>query len=121
MAASPPAATSGPPPVPMPAPEPAAGGGSLPFVLGGVGVSLLLAGVASFFASPDPDGLESVAEEQGFLGQATDHLFGGFALADYGEVGGIPVGVAGIVGVALTLIVAGAIAYAARTRGRTKV
>ncbi|TXK35738.1 energy-coupling factor ABC transporter permease [Nonomuraea sp. C10] len=100
------------------APEPAAGVGSLPFLLGGLGVTLLLAGVVSFFASPHPDGLESVAEEQGFLGQATDHVFGGFALADYGEVGGIPVGVAGIVGVALTLIMAGVIAYAARARGR---
>lgn len=97
---------------------PAARGGGLPFLLGGLGVTLLLAGVVSFFASPDPDGLEAVAEEQGFMERAADHLFGDFALADYGEVGGIPVGVAGIAGVALTLIAAGVIAYAARTRSR---
>lgn len=97
---------------------PAARGGGLPFLLGGLGVTLLLAGVMSFFASPDPDGLEAVAEEQGFMERAADHLFGDFALADYGEVGGIPVGVAGVAGVALTLIAAGVIAYAARTRSR---
>ncbi|HLU71430.1 MAG TPA: energy-coupling factor ABC transporter permease [Nonomuraea sp.] len=97
---------------------PATRGGGLPFLLGGLGVTLLLAGVMSFFASPDPDGLEAVAEEQGFMERAADHLLGDFALADYGEVGGIPVGVAGVAGVALTLIAAGVIAYAARTRSR---
>src|SRR5690606_20174130 len=100
---------------------PAARGGGLPFLLGGLGVTLLLAGVVSFFASPDPDGLEAVAEEQGFMERAADHLLGDFALADYGEVGGIPVGVAGVAGVALTLIAAGVIAYAARTRSRASV
>ncbi|MGI5268895.1 energy-coupling factor ABC transporter permease [Nonomuraea sp. CA-218870] len=103
------------------APEPARSGAGRPFALAALGLTLLLAGVVSFFASPDPDGLESVAEEQGFLGQATDHLFGGSPLGDYGEVGGIPVGVAGIIGVALTLLVAAAVAYAARRRDRAKV
>ncbi|MFG1941628.1 energy-coupling factor ABC transporter permease [Nonomuraea sp. NPDC048826] len=103
------------------APERAPARTGRPFVLGGIAVSLLLAGIVSFFASPDPDGLESVAEEQGFLSQATDHLFGGSPLGDYGEVGGIPVGIAGIIGVALTLLATAAIAHAARGRGRTKV
>jgi cobalt/nickel transport system permease protein len=102
------------------APEPAAKGGALPFVLGGIGVSLLLAAFVSPFASSDPDGLESVAEEQGFADRATDHLFGDFALGDYGEVGGIPVGVAGVIGVAITLLVSAAIAYAVRRRGRSE-
>ncbi|MEV0596829.1 energy-coupling factor ABC transporter permease [Nonomuraea cavernae] len=99
----------------------ATGGGIRPFLLGGLGVTAVLAGVVSFFASSSPDGLESVAEEKGFLGQATDHLFGSWALADYGDVGGIPVGVAGILGVGLVLLIAGAVVYAARGRDRVKV
>ncbi|MGW6495821.1 energy-coupling factor ABC transporter permease [Nonomuraea angiospora] len=101
--------------------EPAAAPGRLkPFLLGGVGLTLVLAGVVSFFASSSPDGLEAVAENKGFLGQATDHLVT-WGLADYGEVGGIPVGVAGIVGVGLVLLIAGAVAYAARGRDAAKV
>ncbi|MEV4292629.1 energy-coupling factor ABC transporter permease [Nonomuraea bangladeshensis] len=102
------------------APEPVAaapaGGRLKPFLLGGVGVTLVLAGLVSFFASPDPDGLEAVAENQGFGGQAGEHAFGGWALADYGEVGRIPVGIAGIIGVGLVLLIAGAVAFAARNR-----
>ncbi|TMR23227.1 cobalt ABC transporter permease [Nonomuraea turkmeniaca] len=104
------------------APEPApVRGAGRPFLLGGIGVTLVLAGLVSFFASSSPDGLESVAESKGFLDRATDHVFSGWALADYGEVGGIPVGVAGIVGVGLVLLVAGGVAYAARSRDRIKV
>ncbi|WP_062431367.1 energy-coupling factor ABC transporter permease [Herbidospora daliensis] len=87
-----------------------------PFLIGGGIVALLLAGVVSFFASSSPDGLERVAEDEGFLGAATDHSFGGFFLADYGDVGGIPVGVAGIIGVAITLLVGGAILWAVRQK-----
>ncbi|MFI6501934.1 energy-coupling factor ABC transporter permease [Nonomuraea typhae] len=90
--------------------------GAGPFVLGGLGVTAILAGVVSFFASASPDGLERVAEDKGFIDQATDHLFGAWALADYGEVGGIPVGVAGIIGVGLTLLAGGGLAYAVRKR-----
>jgi cobalt/nickel transport system permease protein len=71
--------------------------------VGALLLTLLLAGVASFFASSNPDGLEYVAEDQGFIDSAKDHFFGSFALADYGDVGGIPVGVAGIIGVVLVL------------------
>lgn len=39
-------------------------------VAGGVVVALLIGILAVFFASPSPDGLESVAEEVGFLGAA---------------------------------------------------
>jgi len=71
----------------------------------GLAVTLLLAGVASFYASGSPDGLEHVAEEQGFLDTARDHAFGDLPLADYGDVGGIPVGLAGLLGVAATVLV----------------
>jgi cobalt/nickel transport system permease protein len=59
----------------------------------------------SFFASSNPDGLEYVAEQEGFIESAEDSAVGGFTLADYGEVGGIPVGVAGLIGVGLTILV----------------
>ncbi|MGW3351640.1 energy-coupling factor ABC transporter permease [Nonomuraea rubra] len=102
--------------------RPVATGGALkPFLLGGVGVTLVLAGLVSFFASSSPDGLEAVAENKGFIDQAADHLFGEWALADYGEVGGIPVGVAGIIGVGLVLLIAGAVAWAARSRNKIRV
>ena len=72
-------------------------------VIGGGLAALVLAGVVSFYASASPDGLEYVAGENGFLETARDHLFGDFALAGYGGVGGIPVGVAGLLGVVLTI------------------
>jgi cobalt/nickel transport system permease protein len=74
-------------------------------VAAGLAATLLLAGVASFFASGSPDGLERVAEEQGFIDTARDHAFGHLPLADYGDVGGIPVGLAGLLGVTVTVLV----------------
>ncbi|MEV1248791.1 energy-coupling factor ABC transporter permease [Nonomuraea sp. NPDC049750] len=102
-------------------PVPAARGPLRAFLLGGLGLTLVLAGIVSFFASSNPDGLEAVAENHGFLDQATHHVFGSWALADYGDVGGIPVGVAGIIGVGLVLLIAGGVAYAARGRERARV
>ncbi|MGH8776729.1 MAG: energy-coupling factor ABC transporter permease [Jiangellaceae bacterium] len=84
-------------------------------LLGGGLVALVLAGVVSFFASGNPDGLEYVAGEKGFLETARDHLFGDFAFADYGEVGGIPVGVAGVLGVVVT-VAAGVLIFRAVSR-----
>jgi cobalt/nickel transport system permease protein len=74
-------------------------------VLTGAAVTLFLAGVVSSFANSNPDGLEHVAGEHGLLATARDHLLGGFGLADYGAVGGIPVGLAGIIGVLITVAV----------------
>jgi cobalt/nickel transport system permease protein len=83
---------------------PVGGRSPWPLVAAGLGVALLFAGVLSFFASSNPDGLEYVAGDQGFLEQAQDSAVGEFLLADYGEVGGVPVGVAGLVGVGLTIL-----------------
>src|SRR5690606_19500552 len=82
---------------------PKARGGLRPLLISGGLASLLLAGVVSFFASGHPDGLEYVAESEGFIDTAREHALGGFALADYGEVGGIPVGLAGVLGVLVTV------------------
>jgi cobalt/nickel transport system permease protein len=76
-----------------------------PIVAGGLGVALVLAGALSFVASSNPDGLEYVAGSKGFLDAARDSAVGGWLLADYGEVGGIPVGVAGLIGVGLTILI----------------
>jgi cobalt/nickel transport protein len=80
------------------------------YVIGFI-VSLFLAGVVSFYASSSPDGLEKVAEDIGFIETAKDHSNADGALADY-SVKGIEnertsVGVAGIIGVIGTAVVAG--------------
>lgn len=90
------------------------------FLPAGVLVAALLAGIVSFYASSSPDGLERVAEDKGFIGQARDHALGEQPLADYGEVGGIPVGVAGLVGVGVTLAVGGGLFFAVRRRNQGK-
>lgn len=80
------------------------------FYVGGLLVSLLLAGVVSFYASSHPDGLEKVAEEIGFIETAKDPATAGSALADYGVAGveneRASVGIAGVLGVAATGAVA---------------
>lgn len=76
------------------------------FYIGGLLVSLVLAGFVSFYASSNPDGLEKVADEIGFIETAEDPATAGSALADYGVAGveneRASVGVAGVIGVAAT-------------------
>jgi cobalt/nickel transport protein len=80
------------------------------FYFGGALLSLLLAGIVSFYASSHPDGLEKVAEEIGFIETAKDPATAGSALADYGVAGveneRASVGIAGVIGVAATGAVA---------------
>lgn len=80
-----------------------------PVLVAGGTVTLLLAGVVSFFADPSPDGLEHVAQERGFLATARDHALADLPLADYGAVGGIPVGAAGVLGAVVTVLAGWAI------------
>jgi cobalt/nickel transport protein len=81
------------------------------FYISGFILSLFLAGVVSFYASSSPDGLEKVAEDIGFIETAKDHSNAGGALADYGVKGieneRASVGVAGVIGVIGTAVVAG--------------
>ena len=81
------------------------------FYIIGFIVSLFLAGVVSFYASSSPDGLEKVAEDIGFIDTAKDHTNADGALADYGVKGidneRASVGVAGVIGVIGTAVVAG--------------
>ena len=67
-------------------------------------VTLIAAGIISYFASPHPDGLERVAENHGFLDKAKQPIWTSW-IPDY-EVPGIKspivkIGLAGIIGVAL--------------------
>ncbi|WFE24124.1 PDGLE domain-containing protein [Solwaraspora sp. WMMD937] len=102
------------------------------FVLAGLFVSLLLAGVVSNFASGSPDGLDS-ASTQGceFDGEeivggacmssgAQDHELADSPFADYGltavDNGFVGTAVAGAVGVLLTFAVAGGLFWLTRSR-----
>lgn len=84
---------------------------SMWWVIGvGIAISLLAAGVVSYYASGDPDGLEKVAEEQGFIEQATDSANATLPTADYGIAGveseRLSVGLAGVLGVVVMIVVA---------------
>jgi cobalt/nickel transport system permease protein len=91
------------------------------FVLGGCLVALVFAAVVSQFAAPDPDGLESVAEETGFLESGTDHTLADTMFADYATTGisneALSLAIAGIVGTLVTLAVAFGIFTAFRDKG----
>jgi cobalt/nickel transport system permease protein len=88
------------------------------FVGFGLLVVVLIAVVASGFASSDPDGLEKVAIDEGFAETAEDSAAAGSPLADYGVEGieneRVGVGVAGLVGVAITIVVTVGLLYGVR-------
>lgn len=86
-----------------------------------LGVTLLIAGVASYYASAHPDGLEAVAEKTGFADRAGDHRTADGPLADYQTKGvdneRVSGGLAGVIGVGVTLAVAGGLFWVVRRRG----
>jgi hypothetical protein len=90
----------------------------------GLLVALLVAGVLSGFASGDPDGLERVSIDEGFDETAQDHTLADSPLADYTVAGvedeRLSTGLAGIVGVAITLILSGALFYGIRLYGKAR-
>lgn len=75
------------------------------FLVSGVLIVLAIALLVSPFASSDPDGLEAVADRQGFADAASEPAVKG-PLADYGVAGideeRVSTGVSGAVGVLLT-------------------
>jgi len=75
----------------------------------GLVVSVLVAGVLSFYASGRPDGLTHVAESLGFASTARSSATSGSPLADYAVSGvhdnRLSGGLAGIIGVAVTGLV----------------
>ncbi|MEV7284245.1 energy-coupling factor ABC transporter permease [Streptomyces sp. NPDC093252] len=90
------------------------------FLLSGLVVSLLLAGVVSFYASANPDGLERVAEDKGFADSAEEHANADSPLADYGvrdiDNARLSGGLAGVIGVGATVVAGGAVFWAIRRR-----
>jgi cobalt/nickel transport protein len=103
------------------------------FFLGFLAVALLVAGALSSFASPHPDGLDTVTlqgcqvvetdageqlEGTCIAQNAADHALAGSPLADYAVGGGEgTVGPAGVIGVLVTLVVAGGLFWVLRRRG----
>jgi cobalt/nickel transport protein len=103
------------------------------FILGGLLVALLLAGVASNFASGSPDGLDS-ASTKGCTLDGNGEITGGTCMAqnakdsevadspfaDYGISGidnsFLSTGLAGVAGVLLTFAIGGGIFWLARRR-----
>jgi cobalt/nickel transport protein len=83
-------------------------------------VSLLVAGVASYYASAHPDGLEYVAEQTGFIDSAEDSATSDSPLADYQTEGvddaRISGGLAGVIGVVVMLVLSSGLFWAVRRR-----
>jgi cobalt/nickel transport protein len=90
------------------------------FAIVAILVCLVLAGVVSFYASSQPDGLNKVAADKGLTGNEQQSAASGSPLAGYAtedvddeRLGG---GLAGVVGVASVLLIAGGVAFAVRRR-----
>lgn len=93
------------------------------FIISGLVVAAALVIFVAPLASGDPDGLERVAEDTGFIASAEDHPVGG-PLADYGVEGveseAAGTIVAGLIGVGLTFAVGlGVLALIRRNRQPT--
>jgi hypothetical protein len=90
------------------------------FVLIGLAVTAVLAGVVSGFASSSPDGLERVAEDEGFLDQGQDHDLADSPVADYSVRGvdnsRLSTGLAGLIGITVTFAVGYGVLFLVRRR-----
>jgi cobalt/nickel transport system permease protein/cobalt/nickel transport protein len=93
------------------------------FLVVGFLVALLLAGVVSYYASGSPDGLNRVAQDNGFAHTARRHQAAGSPLAGYRtrgvEDGRLSTGLAGVLGAVVVLGLAGGLAFAVRRRVST--
>lgn len=91
------------------------------FLIVGLLLCLLVAGVGSYYASSHPDGLERVAASTGFDDSAEDSAVSDSPLADY-EVEGVEEerlsgGLAGILGVAIMAVLSMGLFWVIRRRG----
>jgi cobalt/nickel transport system permease protein len=89
----------------------------------GLAAALVLAGFVSFYASANPDGLEKVAADKGIDEKVQEHGAADSPLADYGvkdvENARISGGLAGVIGVGVTVVIGSGIFWAVRPRRRT--
>ncbi|GAA3929911.1 energy-coupling factor ABC transporter permease [Streptomyces gulbargensis] len=99
---------------------PASSGSPKKLWIGGAVTALVLAGFVSFYASASPDGLEKVAADQGIDATAEEHAAAGSPLADYGvegvEAERLSGGLAGVIGVGVTLAAGTGVFWAVRRR-----
>ncbi len=83
-------------------------------------VSLLLAGIASYYASAHPDGLNYVAEKTGFIDAETTHASSDSPFAGYSTTGvdddRLSGGLAGVVGVLVMLVLSTGLFWGLRRR-----
>ncbi|MGW2208056.1 energy-coupling factor ABC transporter permease [Streptomyces sp. NPDC001781] len=86
----------------------------------GLVTSLVLAGFVSFYASANPDGLEKVAHDKGIDRKTEPHHSADSPLADYGvkDVANARLsgGLAGVIGVGVTVVAGSAVFWAVRRR-----
>ncbi|MFE7756741.1 energy-coupling factor ABC transporter permease [Streptomyces sp. NPDC057429] len=105
---------------PAAAPAPAAPRPTRTVWATGLAAALVLAGFVSFYASGDPDGLEKVAADQGIDEKVREHGAAGSPLADYGvedvENARISGGLAGVIGVGVTVAAGSGVFLAVRRR-----
>ncbi|GAA1918244.1 energy-coupling factor ABC transporter permease [Streptomyces durmitorensis] len=91
--------------------------------IAGLVTSLVLAGFVSFYASANPDGLEKVAHDKGIDKKAEEHATSDSPLADYGVKditdSRLSGGLAGVIGVGVTVVAGSAVFWALRRRRTT--
>lgn len=91
------------------------------FVVTGLLAALLVAGVASYWASGHPDGLQHVAQQAGFADEAKGSATDDSPLSGYKVRGiendAVSRGLAGVLGAVVVLVIAGGLTYAVRRRG----
>ncbi|MFI5663345.1 energy-coupling factor ABC transporter permease [Streptomyces sp. NPDC051684] len=108
--------------VDAPAPEaaPVAARSSRKVWIIGLAASVVLAGFVSFYASANPDGLEKVAHDKGIDKKTEEHASADSPLADYGVKditdARLSGGLAGIIGVGVTVVAGTGIFWALRRR-----
>ena len=90
----------------------------------GLLVAIAVAVGVSQFASTSPDGLEFVAEQEGFAGTVEDHDLADGPLAEYGQGltdnDTVNTAVAGVAGVLVTLGLGYGVFWLARRRDRSE-
>ncbi|GAA2306473.1 energy-coupling factor ABC transporter permease [Streptomyces kunmingensis] len=105
---------------PAAAPAPVAARSHRKIWITGLVTSLVLAGFVSFYASADPDGLEKVAHDKGIDSKTEEHASADSPLADYGVKdvtdARLSGGLAGIIGVGVTVVAGSGIFWALRRR-----
>ncbi|MCX5169571.1 energy-coupling factor ABC transporter permease [Streptomyces antibioticus] len=88
--------------------------------ISGLVTSLVLAGFVSFYASANPDGLEKVAADKGIDKKVEEHAAADSPLADYGVKdvtnARLSGGLAGVIGVGVTVVAGSAVFWAVRRR-----